>query len=110
MPLPHVEGSALVEPTVVCCPSVSAGAPVLEDVAGSDVEVVIVADSVLVDVSPVLVADVLDVPDEPPGGMSAPGEKQPASKRQAAGEYLGICVRSARLRQVRRGKASPDGN
>jgi len=109
MPSPHVEESALVESTVVCCPSVSDGAPVLEDVASSDAEVVMVPAKVLVDVSLVLVADVLVVP-VVALGMSAPGEKQPASKRQAAGEYFFICARSAILRQIRPGKARPNGN
>jgi hypothetical protein len=74
----------------------------------SDAEVVIVPDGVLVDVSLVLVTDVLVVPDVPLR-MSSPGEKQPTSKRQAAGEYFFICAWSAIMLQVRPGKASPGG-
>lgn len=68
--------------------------PVLVDGVGPDAEVVIVAVSPLVD-DPVVAVDVLGIVDASPvvpTRMSGPGEKQPASRRQATGEYFCICA------------------
>jgi hypothetical protein len=67
---------------------------VLVDVVAPDVEVVIVSDSPPVDV-PLVADDVLGIVAASrvvPPSMSGPGEKQPASKRQATGEYFCICA------------------